>query len=147
MDETGLLADPFFEEGYPVGKENAIRMTQEDIRDIQMAKAAIHAGVQILLKTCGIHPADVDKVYLAGGMGYYLNPGDAIAIGLLPKEFEGKIQAVGNSSLDGAECYLANPKDAGAKMEQIADMAEEVVLAEHPLFQTLYMDGMNFPAK
>ncbi len=146
MDETGLLADPFFEEGYPVGKENAIRMTQDDIRDIQMAKAAIHAGVQILLKTCGIHPVDVDKVYLAGGMGYYLNPEDAIAIGLLPKEFEGKIQAVGNSSLDGAECYLANPKDAGVKMEQIVDMAEEVVLAEHPLFQTFYMDGMNFPA-
>ncbi|MCI5516287.1 MAG: ATP-binding protein, partial [Roseburia sp.] len=120
---------------------------QEDIRDIQMAKAAIHAGVQILLKTCGIHPADVDKVYLAGGMGYYLNPEDAIAIGLLPKEFEGKIQAIGNSSLDGAERYLENPKEAGVKMEQIADMAEEVVLAEHPLFQTLYMDGMNFPVK
>lgn len=146
MDETGLLADPFFEDGYPVEKENAIRMTQDDIRNIQMAKAAIHAGIQILLKTCGIHPTDVDKVYLAGGMGYYLNPEDAIAIGLLPKEFEGEIQAVGNSSLDGAECYLANPKDVGVKMEQIADMAEEVVLAEHPLFQTLYMDGMNFPA-
>lgn len=147
LDETGLLTDPYFEEGYPVDAETQVRMKQDDIRDIQMAKAAIHAGIWILLKTYGVSLADVDKVYLAGGMGYYLNPEDAIAIGLLPKEFEGKIQAIGNSSLDGAARYLENPKEAGEKMKQITDMAREVVLAEHPLFQTFYMDGMNFPKK
>ncbi len=145
MDETGLLCDRYFESGYPVqAKGKQLFMTQDTIRAIQMAKAAIRAGIDILLKEYGITEDQVETVYLAGGMGYYLNPSDAIAIGLLPKEWKGRIQAVGNTSLRGAKAYLKNPGIARAKMDEIAGAAEEIVLATHPMFEQSYIDGMNF---
>lgn len=145
MDETGLLQERYFTSGYPVQTtDQTLFMTQENIRAIQMAKAAIRAGIEILLNEYGIAEDEVDQVYLAGGMGYYLNPSDAIAIGLLPELWKGRIQAVGNTSLKGAEAYLKNPGTAREKMEQIVDVAEEIVLATHSMFEQSYIDGMNF---
>lgn len=153
MDETGLLADEYFDMGYPVVWDSGImpvmqkdtRITQEDIRQIQMAKAAVCAGVRILLKEYGISSRQVAKVYLAGGMGYYLDPEDAIAIGLLPKEFAQKTNAAGNTSYRGAFLYAQNPQTESRKMKQIIDTAQEVVLSDHPLFEDYYMEAINFP--
>ncbi len=166
LDETGLLADEYFDMGYPVvwqsgtaspltsdnnmpagiqRKENAIKITQEDIRQIQMAKAAVCAGIRILLNEYGILPQEVAKVYLAGGMGYYLDPEDAIAIGLLPKEFAQKTKAAGNTSYQGALLYAQNPETGNQKMKQIVDAVQEVVLSGHPLFEDCYMEAINFP--
>ena len=122
-------------------------MTQEDIREIQMAKGAIRAGIEMLLRAYGIAPEEVEKVYLAGGMGYYLNPEDAVAIGLLPKAFlqMNNIQAVGNTSLQGAVRFLQEGEAAAAqKLQKITDLAKEIVLANTTRFHSLYMKYMNF---
>lgn len=175
IDNYGTLVDKYFENGYPVdmcGDEIAetkiseagrdetesfeagssdtkekLWMTQEDIREIQMAKGAIRAGIEMLLGAYGIAPEEVEKVYLAGGMGYYINPEDAVAIGLLPDAFLQKntIQAVGNTSLQGAVRFLQEGEAAAAeKLQRITDLAKEIVLANTTRFHSLYMKYMNF---
>ena len=155
MDETGLLADEYFDTGYLVvldggitsAAQNDMRITQEDIRQIQMAKAAVSAGIRVLLSEYGISPRQVAKVYLAGGMGYYLDPEDAIAIGMLPEEFAQKTKAAGNTSYQGALLYAQNPQSGGRRLKQITDTAREVVLSNHPLFEDYYMEAINFPER
>ena len=78
LDETGLLAESCFESGVKVGN---IHVTQESVRAVQLAKGAIAAGIEILLGKYGIREEQVERVVLAGGFGYYLNPGDAALIG------------------------------------------------------------------
>ncbi len=145
MDAYGLLADPYFEQGYPFGSGEEQRITQEDIRELQMAKGAIRAGIHILLKEYGIAPEQVAHIYLAGGMGYYLNPEDAIGIGLLPEAFAGRIQSVGNTALAGI-CRMAQVpyEDAMRLLLEIAADTEEIILAQHPDFEEAYINGMNF---
>lgn len=146
IDKNGTLVDPYFEHGYPVQKQD-LRITQEDIREIQMAKGAIRAGIEMLLGAYGIAPQEVEKVYLAGGMGYYLEPEDAAAIGLLPYEFlqKKKIQSVGNTSLRGAVRFLQEEEAQAAKqLQRIKEMAKEITLANTARFQKLYMKYMNF---
>lgn len=99
LDETGLLADPYFETGVRAGN---VLITQEAVRAVQLAKAAIAAGIETALDRYGISPDQVDRVILAGGFGYYLKPEDAVLIGLLPAEWEKKTAAGGNTALAGA---------------------------------------------
>lgn len=99
LDETGLLADPYFETGVRAGN---VLITQEAVRAVQLAKAAIAAGIETALDRYGISPDQVDRVILAGGFGYYLKPEDAVLIGLLPAAWEKKTAAGGNTALAGA---------------------------------------------
>lgn len=142
MDETGLLAEPYFSQGYPVG---AVTITQDMVRDFQMAKAAIRAGIELLLREYGITAQKLDRIYLAGGMGYYMNPEDAIAIGLLPEIAPEKVQAVGNTSLKGLARYLNDPASAAVQMEQAVAKTTEIILADHPEFEETYLEYMSFP--
>lgn len=171
IDEYGTLVDKYFDEGYPVdrqqkrlseeseeatgeiseeinpiGQKSQVRITQDDIREIQMAKAAIRAGIEMLLNAYGIAASEVEKVYLAGGMGYYLNPEDAVAIGLLPEEFlqEGKIFSVGNTSLQGAIRLIKEGEAGEEKLQEIKELAKEIVLANAARFHELYMKYINF---
>ena len=75
-------------------------LRNQDIRALQMAKAAVRAGAEILWEKMG--RPEIEKVYLAGGFGYYLDVEAAFAIGLLPEHMRGSVQAVGNTSLEGA---------------------------------------------
>ncbi|MDY4669874.1 MAG: ASKHA domain-containing protein [Oliverpabstia sp.] len=145
VDETGRLEEPWFSKGYPVahtkeGKE--IRLFQKDIREIQLAKAAVRAGIETLLEEYRITAKDVGKVYVAGGFGYRLDYEKAVEIGMFPEEFRGKIQAVGNSSLQGAKELLVKGRCEAAAV--LAKKAEEVELSVHPVFQQAYMDAMFF---
>lgn len=99
LDGTGLLAEEYFETGVRIGN---ICVTQEAVRCVQMAKAAIAAGIGILLDQYGIGMEQVGSVVLAGGFGYYLNPADAAEIGLLPAELAKRTVAGGNTALAGA---------------------------------------------
>lgn len=103
LDETGLLAEPGFTEGIPAG---GVLVRQQDIRSLQLAKAAVAAGIKILCRRYGLaDPGQIRQVYLAGGMGYYLNPADAVAVGLIPSALQDRTQAVGNAALEGAFLY------------------------------------------
>lgn len=100
LDETGLMAEPYFGTGIRIGN---VLITQEAVRGLQVAKAAILAGIQILTEAGGISLGEIDRVILAGGFGYYLNPEDAVKIGLLPESLGGRTYAGGNTALSGAK--------------------------------------------
>lgn len=130
MDSYGTLADSYFEEGYQ-------GMTQELIRQIQTAKGAIRAGIEVLAKEYGISLDEIEQIYLAGGMGKYIKVDEAVEIGLLPEEFEAKTQVVLNTSLLGAIEYGNRPWKRPAKVE-------EIVLAKNNEFANIYIERMNF---
>lgn len=112
LDTTGLLADPYFEEGITIG---GVRLTQQYIRQLQMAKAAICTGIDILCEKYGLKEyTEIDKIFLAGGMGYYLDPGAAATIGLFPAALADRTIAVGNAALEGA--FLYGKRVLGAEM-------------------------------
>lgn len=91
----------------------------------------------------GVKKEQISRVYLAGGFGYRLDTEKAIAIGMLPEEFAGKITAVGNSSLSGAAKCVREA--AGCeKMQQLIQKSEEIELSSDKAFQEFYMDAMYF---
>lgn len=146
LDETGLLEEEYFEGGYllatdPEGKP--ISFTQKDIREIQLAKAAIRAGLETLLVRFGISYEDVGEVYVAGGFGYKLDLKKAVEIGMLPEELLERTVAVGNTSLQGA-AYLALGRFEASDAEMLAGRAEEISLANDKNFQDFYMEYMLF---
>lgn len=146
IDETGRLEEAWFAEGYPVTvntQGETIRLTQKDIREIQLAKAAIRGGIETLLVRYGIGADQVEQIYVAGGFGYWLDYEKAIGIGMFPEEFSGKIQAVGNSSLGGAGKLLM---DQGLlkEAEEIVGKAIEIDLSTDQVFQEHYMEAMFF---
>lgn len=146
IDETGRLEEPWFEEGYPVVQNvrgEQIVLTQKDVREIQLAKAAVRAGIETLLSEYGVEASEVDTVYVAGGFGYCLDYEKAAAVGMFPQEFLGKLQAVGNSALQGAVQLLLD-KEKIREAERIAARAKEIDLSVHPVFQEAYMDAMFF---
>lgn len=146
MDETGTLRETYRENGYPVAEmENGdwIFYTQNDIRQLQMAKAAVRSGIEILLQEMNLTVQDVRNVYLAGGLGYKLNVYKAAGIGLIPRELKEKTVAAGNTSLQGAVQFL---QEAGAAehMEAMLVRTAERNLALHPAFEAYYLRFLNF---
>ena len=143
IDETGLLAEEYFETGYPLGDK--IFFTAKDVREVQLAKAAIRAGMEVLMKEYGVTVSELDSVYLAGGFAYYMNVKKAVGIGMLPKEIEKKVQIVGNTSLHGAEFFAMEDgpgSDIRDRYARAASMAEEILLADQEQFQKLYIEHM-----
>lgn len=145
LDETGLLAEPYFETGVTLPwKQSSLSIENKDIRNLQLAKAAVRAGVELLWKALGV--PDVDQVYLAGGFGYYLDVEAAFRIGLLPERLRGKVRAAGNTSLAGA-CRLACDLYRGIidqkTLEKQLSSIESMNLAKQEGFEGLYLSYMN----
>ena len=142
MDETGLLSETYFDEGVMVGDT---LMTQKLIRDLQLAKAAIRTGIDLLIKAYGIGYRDVSKVYLAGGFGYYLDEAATVKIGMIPEEFLGKCTAVGNTGLTGALVIAQECEDEENCMSFSDNWNVELVeAANEDTFQEKYTNNLNF---
>ena len=139
VDETGLLQEPFFDEGIKIG---GVLVTQQAIRQLQLAKAAIATGITLLIKEYGISTQQIDKVILAGGLGYYIRPEDAMEIGLLPKELLGKAVAGGNTALAGAG-KLAFCREKIDMLQGAASDTKSVSIAEKAEFQEMFIQRMN----
>jgi uncharacterized 2Fe-2S/4Fe-4S cluster protein (DUF4445 family) len=127
------------------GAGTDIAVTQKDIRELQNAKAAIAAGIRILLREAGFRPEDVEKVYLAGGFGSYINVDNAIQIGLLPQELEGRIETVGNASGAGAVDGLIS-REALCETITIKSLIRYVELSYSGSFLNEYMACMKLGA-
>ncbi|MDR1531322.1 MAG: ASKHA domain-containing protein [Clostridiales bacterium] len=145
MDETGRLTGEYFDTGVPVAEDAAggqIRFYQKDIREGQLAKSAVRAGIEILLEEAGLKYGDIEAVYLAGGFGFYLGLESAFAIGMLPEEWRGVVRAVGNSALGGL--YRAMLQGGDEPQRRAAVSSRNVNLAAHPNFQDLFAEYMFF---
>lgn len=127
-------------------KENQVLLTQRDIREVQLAKGAIAAGIEILLEASKINLNEIETVYLAGGFGNWLNPKSACRIGLLPYAWLSKIRPVGNSAATGAVQALLS-RHCIAKLDKIRTDTSHVELSTHPKFQDLFANHMLFPEK
>ena len=127
VDETGLL------------KRDKGVLSQKTIRDLQLAKAAVYCGVNILLKKAGMEYKDIVSVTIAGGFGYYLDKEDAATVGLIAKELTGKIASCGNASLLGSLMY-DRIKDTFNQNEGF----EAIDLAMEPGFEDEFIGQVNF---
>ena len=107
IDETGALADEYVQTGFPVAE--GIVITQKDVRQFQLAKAAIFSGIKILCKTAGLETEKISTAYIAGGLGFFINLENAANVGLLPGSFIKKAAVCGNTSLKGAVRSLVDP--------------------------------------
>ena len=111
-----------------------VGLTQSDIRELQLAKGAMAAGLRMLAG------GGVERLSLAGAFGNYIRQTSARAIGLLPQDLA--IEPVGNSALRGARMLLVAPSTRQARLEKIAALTRHVELAADPNFQYLYAETM-----
>lgn len=126
-----------------VALRDGVWLTQEDIRQVQMAKGAICAGVKLMAEQLGKQVGDIRRVLLAGAFGSYMDPESACRISLLPEELRGRITAVGNAAGSGAK-LLACSKSVLEKSQLLRDRVEFLELASLPAFSRTFAVSMNF---
>ena len=119
-------------------------LTQKDIRELQLAKGAIAAGIHLLAQAYGAELEDIQTVLIAGAFGNLMRPESACRIGLIPPQLLGKIRPVGNAAGEGA-CLAALSWAEYARCASLASGTEYLELAQHPGFSTCYMEEMAFP--
>jgi len=137
LDESGYLEDDF-----EIGT-SGIFITPGDIRQLQLAKSAIRAGIDTLLHKCSVTPDELDCFYIAGGFGSFIDKNSAAKIGLIPKEAIDKVKVIGNGAGQGA-CMLLLNRDMIKSSEEIAKNAKTVELSSDEFFMNSYMDNMFF---
>lgn len=120
---------------------NRVYLTQEDIRQVQTAKGAIAAGIQLMAAHLGWNLEDIELVYLAGAFGTFMDPRSACRIGLLPPELEERITAIGNAAGSGAKLLATDPA-ALVRAQQLTDTTEHLNLALHPDFPKTFAKHM-----
>lgn len=137
LDESGALD----EKEYRL-TDNVI-LTQKDIREVQLAKAAIRAGIELLAEKLGVQVGDIRQVLLAGAFGNYLTPASACRIGMIPPVLEDRIKMIGNAAGAGAKlCALSRSEYEYSK--SLAAHTEFLELASLPQFQDRYVDALTF---
>ena len=119
-------------------------LTQKDVREVQLAKGAIAAGILLLEKHLGIPHENIRKVYIAGAFGNYMDPKSACDIGLLPYSLRDRVIPVGNAAGEGAKIALLNVEELN-KTVQLMDQVDFLELAALPQFQDCFIDELEFP--
>ncbi len=119
-------------------------LTQKDVRELQLAKGAIAAGISVAAEVFGIDPKELDLVMLAGGFGNFLRRSSAKRIGLLPDLPTEKIEFIGNAALIGARSALTC-RCCREQARRLSRKIEYIELAAIPQFQMHYMESMIFP--
>ena len=129
------------------GTQNSrsVTVTQRDVRELQLAKAAIRAGINILMDELGTDISGVEEIFLAGAFGNYIDPGNAQTIGLLPPYPLERIRPVGNAAGEGAKMALIS-RDAREEASRIARRVKFVELASRSDFQERFVEALAFPA-
>lgn len=138
IDETGAVDADKLE------LANGVELLPKDIRAVQLAKAAIAAGIQTLLETTGTKEADITQFYICGGFGTHLNLESAATIGLIPESFAEKTEVLGNAALSGAVQLLLDSnsrKAAGI----LAEKSVHLNLGGNSRFNENYIEHMLFP--
>ena len=121
----------------------SIYISQQDIRQFQLAKGAIRCGIELMLKRLALSAGELETIYLAGAFGTYINPEDAIFLGLLPPTPVQKIRPVGNTAGTGAVLSLIS-QTALNSLKSIVQDIEHVELADDPEFTEKFMEALMF---
>ena len=137
LDESGRLERGRFELC-----EN-VYLTQKDVREVQLAKAAIAAGIRLLAQKAGISPDEIEEVHLAGAFGSNIRVESACAIGLIPEELRERIIPVGNAAAEGACLALSDPEKL-TEADKLAEETEFLELASMPDFNDEFVDQLFF---
>lgn len=120
-----------------------IYFTQKDLREVQLAKAAISGGIRTLMKEKGLSSEEITRVYLAGGFGSCIDPASAGIIGLLPGGLAERCEAVGNTAGEGAASALLDAEAAG-DLDRIGTMTHYLELSNRADFQNYFIEEMYF---
>lgn len=140
VDAYGTF-DETHENGLQMGD---VFLRQEDVRALQLAKAAVRAGIDVLLKKAQLTYEQIDSVYLAGGFGYYIDPLKASLLGIFPKELVARTIAIGNASLWGSYAMaLQCPNDS--QIRNRIKNTTVINLANTQEFNEKYLNYINFP--
>jgi len=137
IDETGYLEDEELELA-----ENIV-ICQKDVREVQLAKAAIAAGIQILAEEAGIDIDEIETLYLAGGFGSYIDKKAACEMGLIPMELLDRIKPVGNAAGSGAKMLITDV-NAVERTEELRRRMKYIELSASADFQERFADCMFF---
>ena len=121
----------------------AIYLTEHDVRELQLAKAAIAAGIDTLLTDAQVQVSDVATVYLAGGFGSYMNPESALAVGLIPQQVRGRIEVLGNAAGIGTVMSITS-RAVSRQCSLISQNVRYIELSSSPSFQNAYIQHMSF---
>jgi uncharacterized 2Fe-2S/4Fe-4S cluster protein (DUF4445 family) len=124
--------------------QKPIYLSQKDVRELQLAKGAIAAGIQILMEEMALGMKDIDKVYLAGAFGNYIHPQSALRLGLIPKVDPNIIHPIGNAASTGASMVLL-AKRYWKMANELASSIEHVELSTRPDFNEYFIENLNFP--
>ena len=139
IDETGA----FQGEKQKFYISDKVYISQADVRNFQLAKSAVCAGIKVLLSSANVSFDRLEKLYVAGGLGFYLNLENAVAVGLFPAELSQKLSVVGNTALAGTKQCLCS-KECVKDAEKIAKEAGYLDLSASPEFMDEYIENMNF---
>ena len=127
------------------GTGEPLYFTQKDVREVQLAKGAMAAGIQMMCRRLGITVDDIETVMIAGAFGSYMSPASACGIGLIPPSLESKVMAIGNAAGQGARlCVLSI--DEYRRAATLSKNIEYLELAADPAFQDVVVDELEFPS-
>lgn len=126
------------------GSQQDIVITQKDIRELQLAKAAIAAGIRVLLAEANLEVGQVDRLYLAGAFGNYLDREKAVVLGMFPGIPADKIIPIGNAAAEGAGVCLLSAEERNTA-DSIALSMKPVELSTHTRFNELFVQEIGFP--
>lgn len=142
IDSTGLLQGEAFEKGISCGE---ILITQDTVRQIQLAKAAILTGIELAAYELRLPLENIAHIYLAGGFGFYLNLDSAYCLGMFPEAFRGKVERVGNTSLLGAVQALLHPSEELLELSKVLKESKVMDLSLDKNFQEFFLHHIEFP--
>jgi uncharacterized 2Fe-2S/4Fe-4S cluster protein (DUF4445 family) len=131
-------------DGKPVFRiAGPVYLSQKDVRQVQLAKAAIRSGIDLLLKANQLTASEVDRVLIAGSFGFHLRTASLTNLGLLPREFRDRVEFVGNTSKTGAQAFLLNRHLRGV-MQKVVPRIQVIELANDPGFEKTFMRSLSF---
>ena len=137
-DRVGVLdGKPVFHIADPV------YLSQKDVRQVQLAKAAVRAGIELMLRANNLTAAHVDRVLIAGSFGFHLRTASLIHLGLLPREFEDRVEFVGNTSKTGARAFLLDRR-LRDELKQLVRRVRVLELANDPAFEKTFVQALSF---
>lgn len=157
VDETGRLLDadevdeavaPYLDEDddgniFKLTEDGSVAITQADVREIQLAKASIAAGVAVMAQRYGVAVEDIDALILAGGFGSFIRPRSAARIGLIPPALLDRTSAVGNAAGEGAVSALLSQK-ARQDLKTVQHNCAYIELSSDNAFNDAYIEEMMF---